>query len=65
MHPVILSEAKNPGSCIFNELRRSFAASGSSGRQPTAAFRSQLVFHAHNRDASLVSLFDQGGAFEQ
>jgi hypothetical protein len=28
---VILSEAKNLGSCIFNELRRSFVACGSSG----------------------------------
>jgi hypothetical protein len=28
---VILSEAKNLGSCIFNELRRSFVAGGSSG----------------------------------
>ena len=31
LHPVILSEAKNLGSCSFNELQRSFVACDSSG----------------------------------
>jgi hypothetical protein len=31
MNSVILSEAKNPGSCSFNELQGSFVAFGSSG----------------------------------
>jgi hypothetical protein len=31
LNAVILSEAKNLGSCIFNELRRSFVACSSSG----------------------------------
>jgi len=31
LYRVILSEAKNLGSCIFNELQRSFVACGSSG----------------------------------
>ena len=30
-HSVILSEAKHPSSCDFNELRRSFVARGTSG----------------------------------
>ncbi len=31
VNPVILSEAKNLGSCILTELRGSFVACGSSG----------------------------------
>jgi hypothetical protein len=31
LNAVILSEAKNLGSCSFNQLRRSFVACGSSG----------------------------------